>query len=72
MDEEAHANISRPCPFRDFKSLIKHGLNDDKTPTASSVEQVSTLILIYKKQCELVTSRPFLNFDSHFLSVSYF
>ena len=44
MNEEPQENIMRPCPFRDFKSLIKHGLNDDKTPTASSVEQVSKLL----------------------------
>ena len=31
-----------------------------------------TPIMIYKKQCELVTSRLFLNFDSRFLAVSYF
>ena len=44
MNEEPQENTMRPCPFRDFKSLIKHGLNDDKTPTASSVEQVSKLL----------------------------
>jgi len=28
-----------PFEFRDFSSLLKNGMNDDRTPTASSVDQ---------------------------------
>ena len=41
MNEKTQESNFKPCDFRNFQSLIKHGLNDDKTPTASSVEQVN-------------------------------
>ena len=61
-----------------YKLLFKSGRTfefiDVKTRNFKhfNLRENDTRIMIYKKQCELVTSRLFLNFDSRFLAVSYF
>lgn len=42
-ENEGHLNL---CEYRDFLSIQKISNNDNKTPTASSVEQVRKINII--------------------------
>ena len=37
-----------PTKFREYKHLQEIGTNDDKTPTASSVEQVCRILVVMR------------------------